>query len=193
MSMKGWGSDPLAIDAVSAFASMEASSTVGLISTFEPNLIFCREDDLVGEIRESDRYRRFDYLPVKRDRCIVGLLSLESARSHSNAARDPVSKHMKQIDDTILIASDAGILSFIEHAQEYPCRLVLSGMKLNGIVLLSDLQKLPVRSSIFFLITHLELLIATTMRSKFKEDTDWLNLLSVNRQSKIEEKWSRLK
>jgi hypothetical protein len=76
MSNTGWGSDPLAVDAVGAFASMEGSLTVRLISTFEPDLICCQEDDLVYQIRESDRYKRFDYLPVKRDGRIVGLLSL---------------------------------------------------------------------------------------------------------------------
>jgi hypothetical protein len=70
----GWGSDPLAVDAATAFASMEASLTVGLISTFEPDLVFCREDDLICEIRENDRYQPFDHLPVKRDGRIVGLL-----------------------------------------------------------------------------------------------------------------------
>jgi hypothetical protein len=59
-------------------------------------------------------------------------------------------------------------------------------------VVLADLQKLPVRSSIFFLITHLELLMATILRSKFNDDA-WLNLLSPNRQNKIEEKWNTLR
>jgi CBS domain-containing protein len=193
MSKKGWGSDPLAVDAATAFASMEASLTVRLISTFEPDLIFCQEDDLLGEIRNSDLYRSFDYLPVKRNDRIVGLLSVEIAKSNRNLAADPAFKHMKQIDDTTLIGSDVGILSFMEHAEEHPCRLVLSGMKLDGIVTLSDLQKLPVRPSIFFLITHLELLMATILRSKFNDDGDWLHLISPNRHSKIEEKWNRLK
>jgi hypothetical protein len=114
------------------------------------------------------------------------LLSVENAKSNRNLATDPVSKHMKQKDDATLIGSDVGILSFMEHAEEHPCRLVLSGMKLDGIVTLSDLQKLPVRPSIFLLITHLELLMATTLRSKFNDDGDWLHLLSSNRQDKIE-------
>jgi predicted transcriptional regulator len=193
MSKKEWGSDPLAVDAATAFASIEASSTVRLISTFEPNLIFCQEDDLVHNVCECDRYRPFDYLPVKRGDRIIGLLSLEKVRSNSDAGFDPVFKHMKQIDDTVLVSSDVGILSFVEHAEEHPCRLVVSGMKLDGIVTLSDLQKLPVRPSIFFLITHLELLMATTLRSTFNDDGDWLKLLSQNRQDRIEEKWNALK
>ena len=145
MSKNGWGSDPLAVDAANAFASMEASLTVRLISTFEPNLVFCQEGDLVHKICECGRYQRFDYLPVKRDNRIVGLLSLKNMKSDFGA--DLVSQHMKRIDDTILISSDVGILSFVEHADEHPCRLVVSGMKLDGIVTLADLQKLPVRPS----------------------------------------------
>ena len=192
MTKKGWGSDPLAVDAVNAFASMEASCTVRLIGTFEPDLIFCKEDDLVHEICESERYRPFDYLPVKRDAHIVGLLSLVNMGNIRASSGDAVSHHMAQIDDSTLIASDSGILSFIEQADEHPCRLILSNMKIDGIVVLADLQKLPVRSSIFFLITHLELLMATILRSKFDDDT-WLGLLSPNRQNKIEEKWNTLR
>jgi predicted transcriptional regulator len=193
MSKKGWGSDPLAVDAVNAFASMEASCTIRLIGTFEPNLIFCHEDDVVHEICELERYRPFDYLPVKRDAHIVGLLSLVTVRNIQASSGDIVSHHMTQIDDNTLIASDSGILSFIGQADEHPCRLILSNMKIDGIVVLADLQKLPVRSSIFFLITHLELLMATTLRSKFNDDNEWLSLLSPNRQGKIEEKWNTLR
>ncbi len=172
---------------------MEASVTVRLISTFEPDLISCEEDDLVHTICESDRYRPFDYLPVKRGGRIIGLLALANVRSNFDVGPEPVFKHMKQIDDTILISSDVGILSFVEHAEEHPCRLVVSGMKLDGIVTLADLQKLPVRPSIFFLITHLELLMATTLRTTFKDDSDWVKLISSNRQGKIENKWDTLK
>jgi len=188
----GWGSEPLGVDAASAFASMEASVTVRLIGTFEPDLICCQENDLIHKICESDLYRPFDYLPVKRDGRIVGLLSLKNMRSNLDAYADVVFRHMKQIDDTILISSDVGILSFVEHADENPCRLVVNGMKLDGIVTLADLQKLPVRPSIFFLITHLELLMAATLRP-LKGDGDWVRLLSPTRQEKIEEKWNELK
>ena len=193
MSKKRWGSVPLAVDAVNAFASMEASCTVRLIGTFEPNLIFCQEDDLVHEICELDRYRPFDHIPVKRDSHIVGLFSVVNLRNNLIAPGNTVSHHMKQIDDNILIASDSGVLSFIEQADENPCRLILRNTKIDGIVVLPDLQKLPVRSSIFFLITHLEILMATTLRSKFNDNDDWLSLLSSNRQSRIEAKWSNLR
>jgi predicted transcriptional regulator len=150
VSKNGWGSHPLEFDAATAFASLEASVAVRLIATFEPDLIYCEEDDLVSQICESDKYRTFDYLPVKSDGRVVGLLSLVNLRNNSYACSDLASKLMKQIDDTILISSDTGILAFLEHAEEHPCRLVISGVKLDGIVTLSDLQKLPVRPLIFF-------------------------------------------
>ena len=46
MSKNGWGSHPLEFDAATAFASLEASVAVRLIATFEPDLIYCEEDDL---------------------------------------------------------------------------------------------------------------------------------------------------
>jgi CBS domain-containing protein len=193
VSKNGWASHPLEFDAATAFASLEASVTVRLIATFEPDLIYCEEDDLVSQIRESDRYRAFDYLPVKSDGRVVGLLSLSNLRNNSYACSGPVSKQMKQIDDTILISRDVSILAFIEHAEEHPCRLVVSGVKLDGIVTLSDLQKLPVRPLIFFLITHLELLMAAIMRSTFNDDGDWLRLLSPSRCENIESDWNELR
>jgi CBS domain-containing protein len=192
MSKPGWGSEPLAVDAATAFASMEASVTVRLISTFEPDLIWCQESDLIHEICENDLYRPFDYLPVKRNGRIVGLLLLKDIRKNSGAHAGTVLMHMRQIDDTILISSDVGILAFVEYAHEHPCRLVVSGMKLDGMVTLADLQKLPVRPSIFFLITHLELLMANTLRSTFSDD-GWLKLLHPNRQKKITDEWDKLK
>ena len=87
MRKSGWGSEPLAVDAATAFAAMDASVTVRLISTFEPDLISCEEDDLVHKICESDRYRAFDYLPVKRGAQIIGLLSLTIVRNNSNALK----------------------------------------------------------------------------------------------------------
>jgi CBS domain-containing protein len=193
VSKNGWGSHPLEVDAATAFATLEASVTVRLIATFEPDLIYCDEDDLVSQIRGSDKYRTFDYLPVKSDGRVVGLLSLINLRNNSYACSDLVSEQMKQIDDTILISSDAGILAFIENAEEHPCRLVVSGVKLDGIVTLSDLQKLPVRPLIFFLITHLELLMAAIMRSTFNDDGDWLRLLSPNRCKNIKNDWNTLR
>jgi hypothetical protein len=120
VSKNGWASHPLEFDAATAFASLEASVTVRLIATFEPDLIYCEEDDLVSQIGASDRYRAFDYLPVKSDGRVVGLLSLTNLRNNSYACSGPVSKQMKQIDDTILISSDVSILAFIEHAEEHP-------------------------------------------------------------------------
>ena len=108
------------------------------------------------EICELDRYRPFDHIPVKRDSHIVGLFSVVNLRNNLIAPGNTVSHHMKQIDDNILIASDSGVLSFIEQADENSCRLILRNTKIDGIVVLPDLQKLPVRSSIFFLITHQE-------------------------------------
>jgi hypothetical protein len=58
---------------------------------------------------------------------------------------------------------------------------------------LADLQKLPVRPSIFFLVTHLELLMPTTLRSSFNDEVHWLRLLSPNRQERIEKQWKKLK
>lgn len=68
----------------------------------------------------------------------------------------------------MLISADSGILTYIERADEHEhtCRLVLYGDRLEGIVTLSDLQKLAVRPALFMLVTHVELLMARWIRGR---------------------------
>jgi hypothetical protein len=92
----------------------------------------------------------------------------------------------------LIISADAGILSYIEDADERPCRLVLSGSRLDGIVTLSDLQRLPVRPAIFLLITHLELLMSDWIREHSQSEQEWLELLKDGRPKEIEKQWKKL-
>lgn len=92
----------------------------------------------------------------------------------------------------LIISADAGILSYIEHANERPCRLVLSGSRLDGIVTMSDLQRLPVRPAIFLLITHLELLMSDWIRQRCQSEREWIEQLGNDRPKNIEKQWKKL-
>ncbi len=103
----------------------------------------------------------------------VGLLSLYKARQDDAETADKglaVRHVMQPLNEDCLISAETGLLSFIVDADRAPCRLVVRGTRVDGIVSLSDLQKLPVRAALITLITHLELLMTSVIKRTFPDD-----------------------
>ena len=192
-----WARHPLEFDEEKTFAALETGLTVDLISTFEPDLVTCEvEDDLVAVLTRPDA-QDFDHLPVRRGGRIVGVLrraELEQKLQTGDETQLPtkVADAYKPLDDSTLITSNAGILTFIESADLSPCRLVLTGHHLNGIVTISDLHRLPVRPVLFLLVTHLELLMAQNIGYVSKDNETWLSCLG-KRRAKLESDWKQCK
>jgi hypothetical protein len=133
-------------------------------------------------------------LPVRSEDRIVGLLPLSEFRT---APIDPLGltaeSVMHSLDQSILITSGSSVLRYIEEAEASPCRLVIRGTRIAGIVTISDLQKLAVRPALFVLVTHLELLMAALIRAHFRERADdWLVKLG-DRRDRVEQNWQKLK
>lgn len=190
-----WAADPLSDGSIAAVDAIERAVTVDLIATYEPQLVCCaRTDPIVGLLADRS-YAPFDYLPVRSADRIVGLLPLGEFRA---APIDPPGLTAEgaiwPLDQSILIASDSGVLRYIEEAEANPCRLVVRHTRIAGIVTISDLQKLAVRPALFVLVTHLELLMAAAIRSHFRgrPDDDWLVLLGDDRRKRVEEEWQKL-
>jgi hypothetical protein len=57
---------------------------------------------------------------------------------------------------------------------------------IDGIVTIADLQKLPVRTLLFLLVAHVELLLAKTIRQMVGSDEDWLSTLDPQRRDYVE-------
>jgi hypothetical protein len=189
-----WSADPLAGEPIAAVEAMERAVTVDLIATFEPNLVCCSPTDEIDRLRSNPAYAGFDYLPVRLDDRIVGLLPLSEVSSRREPlVAETAERAMCALDQAILIASGTGVLRYMEEAEESPCRLVMRGTRIAGIVTISDLQKLPVRPALFLLITHLELLMAAVIRTHYRDrpDDDWLSLLGPRRE-KVERDWQDL-
>ncbi len=188
-----WARHALEFDEEETFAALETGLTVNLISTFEPDLVTCEvEDDLVAVLTRPGA-QDFDHLPVRRGGRIVGVLGraeLEQMLETGDETQLPtkVADAYKPLDDSTLIASNAGILTFIESADLSPCRLVLTGHHVNGIVTISDLHRLPVRPVLFLLVTHLELLMAQVIRDNCQDNESWLSCLGKRRE-KLENAW----
>lgn len=170
------------------FSSVEEGLTVGLIATYEPRC--CGADDDLKDVVGNEDLREFDYVPVKEGKEIVGLL--HRAAHDTKDATGPVRGAMCRLRGDLIISADAGILSYVEDADKRPCRLVLRGSRFDGIVTLSDLQKLPVRPALFLLITHVELLMAEWIRTKDLTGREILDKLCETRRSWVESKWKGL-
>jgi hypothetical protein len=82
---RSWAADPLREDAITAVDAMERAVTVDLIATFEPKLVCCAPTDKLDDLVTSSNHRPFDYLPVRTDDRIVGLLPLHEFRNSKTA------------------------------------------------------------------------------------------------------------
>lgn len=168
------------------FESNNSWMSISLISTF--NLETCDIEDHLEEVLTRKELERFDYIPVCSKNKVVGALNAEKFRQ-SKQIDGLVNSVMDKLDQSILISANADILSFLKEADTSPYRLVLDGTEICGIVTISDLQQLPVRSVLFSLITYLELLMAELIRQKYPNENDWIAKLTDRRQQKVEEKW----
>ena len=84
-----------------------------------------------------------------------------------------------------LLAADASILEFVRRADRHPCQLIVRGDRITGLVTLSDLQRLPVRMTLFALLTGFEMTLIEAIKRRFPEDEEWLSHLPTTRQCKV--------
>lgn len=191
-----WSANPLGDNSIAVVEAMERAVTVDLIATFEPKLVGCESSDKLEDLVSSPTHQAFDYLPVRQpDGRIVGLLPLHEFRNGpTRHTGETAFASMQPLDQSILIASGTGVLAYIEEADQHPCRLVMRGTRIAGIVTISDLQKLPVRPALFLLVTHLELLMAAVIRQHFRDvaDEKWLIHLGQQRRRCVEARWQEL-
>ena len=188
-----WAADALAVDPDALLSAFEGGLPVRLIATFE-GLRTCESRQSVEDADRIASEGAFDHLPVTENDLIVGLYQRKATPkdadflSHNGRLVRDV---MHRLDETILISSQTGILSFMDGALEHPCRLVLEGERITGIVTLSDLQRLPVRSAIFLHITHLEILMTQMIERSGVKPEVWLTFLDDNVQKLIKRQWRK--
>jgi CBS domain-containing protein len=185
-----WASEALS-GSRDGYEALQGGLTVNLISTPVAELKTCTADEPISEVIEQNPHE-FDFLPVLDDKNrFVGMF--HAAEHRDRRTLGTVWRCYTPLSEEYLIGADASILDFIVDADQRPCRLVISGSKIIGLVSLSDLQKLPVRAALFALITGLEIAMAERIRLVYPAETDWLNLLEDIRQRKIEEEKSKAK
>ena len=194
---QGWSRDAVGNDASGALSAFQESLPVHLIATGRADFKTCLPDEALSEVLERNRTDGFDFLPVMSPGTRLGQTVsgvLEVAAIVNVAAPDqPVRDQMRPLGEEHLIGADASILTFIRDADRHPFRFVVSGREINGLVSVSDLQRLPVRAALFAFVTQLEMTMADVIRCWFPKPDAWMGLLSQGRAGKIREKVARAK
>lgn len=170
---------------------LERSTPVRLMATLGAFVAADAAEPLAAAISRADQHR-FDYLPVREgaEGPVVGLFARKGVAA-DGAAR--VRDVMQPLSSANLIAIDAPLLQFVLSADSNPCRLILDDTKVGGLVTLSDIQRLPVRTALFSLFIHLELLLTQALRKEIGPDRSPFDLLSGKRAEDARERWQTFK
>ena len=170
---------------------LERSTPVRLMATIGAFVAADAAEPVAEAAGRADQHR-FDYLPVREgaDGPVVGLFA-RKAIPPEGAVR--VRDVMQPLSSANLIAIDAPLLQFVLSADTNPCRLILDDTEIRGLVTLSDIQRLPVRTALFSLFIHLELLLTEVLRRRIGQDRSPFDLLSSKRAEEAQSRWEKFK
>ena len=162
--------------------------TVVHIQTPRDQFVTCSPEQRLSDIVHSatEPYDEYDYLPVVRSSSstqVIGVLCTRSAAKHDGNTR--VKDCYEPLAESHLLGANASILEFVLHADCHPCRFIVAGGRISGLVTLSDLQRLPVRMTLFALVTGFEMTLIEAIKRRYPEEEQWLSLLPPPLQRKI--------
>ncbi|SRR5258706_8153474 len=188
--MTGWAKSNFG-DHRDGFDTLHTGLTVELISTPRNDLKVCRADNQIADVINGN-IEKYDYLPVVRsadDRKITGLFHTKEFPAGAPLV-GTVAQNFTPLSEETIIGADSSILDFIWDADQKPCRLVVSGAHIVGLVSLSDLQRLPVRAALFALITGFEITMMSAIRKWYDDEEAWISNLSGDRRRILEKQKS---
>lgn len=176
------------------FETLHSGLKVSLIATPRDDLRTCHLSEHVSAVLRRN-IESYDYIPAVSDgtdgnQHIVGLFHAANFADHKGIG-DRIQDNFNPLSEDFLIGADASILDFIKDADTKPCRLVVSGSNIIGLVSLSDLQKLPVRAVLFALITGFEITMMDAIKRTYNSESDWMNSLSSERRQNVEHQRSK--
>ncbi len=171
------------------FETLHSGLKVNLIATPRKHFRTCRPDEHVSAVLRRN-VELYDFIPVvdgdaEVNQRIIGLFHAANYTNHKGV-EDRIQDNFNALSEELIIGADASILVFIKDADARPCRLLVSGANIIGLVSLADLQKLPVRAVLFALITGFEITMMETIGRKYKNELDWMIALSPERRNKVE-------
>lgn len=166
-----------------------ATLTVGLIMVPRSAWMTCRPSTPTSTIATGNRETMFSTLPVLDEdgKRVLGLY--DAAQWFNATAPDtPIGEAFQPLSEDILVAEDASIFDFLRQADTHPTNLVVRSTQIAGLVSLSDIEQLPVRTALFTLINSFEMAMASLIESRFEQAEDWKKLLSEDRRAELEKR-----
>ena len=150
--------------------------TVETIMTPRSELLTAERNSDLGPVRTKAQQRRFDLLPLTEAGRIVEVLLVASGEREPLTGRWLVSRDTA-IPDLLQIFLESG----------HPGHFVFQRQDVVGLVTPADLNKLPVRVYLYFLIGEVELALTLQIRSHFAGQPEQaLQMLSAKRRRELE-------
>ena len=172
--------------------SLQDRLNISMIMTPKGELKVCKLNDKVNKLFDNNT-ESFTYLPViDNSNNFIGVINILN-RVDEVSLKQNVKDHFQPISEKVIIGGNSTIIDFLKNIEKEPFKLVVSKNNVSGFVTFSDIQKIPVRVSIFSLITELEIAITSFVSKKFKNDKNWMKLLSEGRIEKINLKIDQIK
>ena len=163
---------------------------VSIIMTPRNKLKTCKLSDRIGNLIKNN-LENFSFLPVIDNlENIVGIFDIKNADITGN---NSVKDFYEPINEKIIIGGNSNINEFIKNVKEEPIKLVISKNEISGLVTMSDMQKIPVRVSIFSLIIELEIMMSDLILKLYPNEESWMKLLTISRRDKLNEEELKVK
>lgn len=187
MATTFWPASALEGDQDQILDHLERSTPIRLIATFDDLTVALADEPVRAATSRADD-GRFDFLPV-RDSASGSIVGLFRRSAMGSTPDRSVREVMQPLSGDNLVGADTPLLDFVFSADTHPCRLVLDRSEIRGVVTLSDLQRLPVRTALFGLFIHLELLVTEALRGVVGADQSPFDWLSENRATYARSRW----
>lgn len=173
-----WASQMLGTPPNEVIAAVRTGITVESIAT-PRSMVQVRERVNWQSIKGAPELTDFDRVPVTEDDQIVGVY-------------DRKSDTLKDLSETMFMASEASLLNFIENADYRQFAFLVRESQIVGIVTLSDIQKLPVYCVLYSLLISVEMLLMELIRMACKDESEkWMNALDKQAKRNIEDHWEK--
>lgn len=166
------------------FEALHAGLEVRLIATPREHLKTGRPNEFVADVVRRNTGRYTPVVDESPSELIIGLF--HAADRQDGCANVRIREQFRALTEDFIIGGDTPILEFIKDADTRPCRLLVSGASIVGLVSLSDLQRFPVRAVLFALVTGFEIKMMEAVRRLYKDEAVWLAMLTPERSDKIE-------
>lgn len=163
--------------------------TVGLIMIPRSEWMTCRPSSLASKVATLNRETMFSTLPVldESGNRVLGLYDA-SQWFNGTAPEIPIGDAFQLLSEDILVAEDASIFDFLRQADSHSTNLVVRSTQIAGLVSLSDIEQLPVRTALFTLINSFEMAMAALIKSRMERPDAWKPFLAEGRQKLLQDR-----